>query len=215
MEQIKARWKELLLLIFGTALVIGAMWVFFRWQQAQQETLHKAQEVTQAQEQTVSDLRNRLKISEDNGRELASRVQSIQQTQNATVVPDTRQKETTPVITFVVPAATAGEASASLTERLNRGDASLPDEATRASDRTIVTAITTDTQTGAELPAEEQRVDVYKIDLRKDHRIKAGIAAVDGNAYMVAGYEQGRVEGLVFAGQRGAGGALLYNIAEW
>lgn len=215
MEQIKARWKELLLLIFGTALVIGAMWVFFRWQQAQQETLHKAQEVTQAQEQTVSDLRNRLKISEDNGRELASRVQSIQQTQNATVVPDTRQKETTPVITFVVPAATAGEASASLTERINRGDASLPDEATRASDRTIVTAITTDTQTGAELPAEEQRVDVYKIDLRKDHRIKAGIAAVDGNAYMVAGYEQGRVEGLVFAGQRGAGGALLYNIAEW
>ena len=143
MEQIKARWKELLLLIFGTALVIGAMWVFFRWQQAQQETLHKAQEVTQAQEQTVSDLRNRLKISEDNGRELASRVQSIQQTQNATVVPDTRQKETTPVITFVVPAATAGEASASLTERINRGDASLPDEATRASDRTIVTAITT------------------------------------------------------------------------
>ncbi|MDD6382603.1 MAG: glycoprotease [Selenomonadaceae bacterium] len=215
MEQIKARWKELLLLIFGTALVIGAMWVFFRWQQAQQETLHKAQEVTQAQEQTVSDLRNRLKISEDNGRELASRVQSIQQTQNATVVPDTRKKETTPVITFVVPAATAGEASASLTERINRGDASLPDEATRASDRTIVTAITTDTQTGAELPAEEQRVDVYKIDLRKDHRIKAGIAAVDGNAYMVAGYEQGRVEGLVFAGQRGAGGALLYNIAEW
>ena len=215
MEQIKAHWKELLLLIFGTVLVIGAMWAFFRWQQAQQEALHKAQEVTQAQEQTVSDLRNRLKISEDNGRELASRVQSIQQTQNATVVPDARQKDTTPVITFAVPAATAGEASASLTERINRGDASLPDEATRASDRTIVTAITTDTQTGAELPAEEQRVDVYKIDLRKGHRIKAGIAAVDGNAYMVAGYEQGRVEGLVFAGARGTGGALLYNIAEW
>ena len=124
MEQIKAHWKELLLLIFGTALVIGAMWAFFRWQQAQQEALHKAQEVTQAQEQTVSDLRNRLKISEDNGRELASRVQSIQQTQNATVVPDARQKDTTPVITFAVPAATAGEASASLTKRINRGDAS-------------------------------------------------------------------------------------------
>ena len=78
-----------------------------------------------------------------------------------------------------------------------------------------MTPITTDIETGATLPKQEQRVDVYKIDLRKDHRIKAGVAAVGGDAYVAVGYEQGRTEGLVFAGQRGAGGALLYNIAEW
>lgn len=114
-----------------------------------------------------------------------------------------------------MPAESAQEAADSVKTRIEAGDTTLPEKATEKADRTIVTPITTDIETGATLPEQEQRVDVYKIDLRKDHRIKAGVAAVGGDAYVVVGYEQGRAEGLVFAGQRGAGGALLYNIAEW
>lgn len=215
MEQLKKNWKELLLLTIGTVLIIGVAWALFRWQQVQQEELRKAQEITQAQEQSMEKLQTKLKISEDNSRELGAAIKGIQQAQNAAVVPDTSRKATSPIVTFNVPAATVEEASADVAERINQGDMSLPDEATQASDRTIVTPITTDIETGATLPEQEQRVDVYKIDLRKDHRIKAGVAAVGGDAYVVVGYEQGRTEGLVFAGQRGAGGALLYNIAEW
>ena len=215
MEQLKKNWKELLLLTIGTVLIIGVVWALFRWQQVQQEELRKAQEITQEQEQSMEKLQAKLKISEDNSRELGAAIKGIQQAQNATVVPDTSRKATAPIVTFNVPAATVEEASADVAERINQGDMSLPDEATQASDRTIVTPITTDIETGATLPEQEQRVDVYKIDLRKDHRIKAGVAAVGGDAYVVVGYEQGRTEGLVFAGQRGAGGALLYNIAEW
>lgn len=215
MEQIKKNWKELLLLAIGTVLIIGVVWALFRWQQAQQEELRKAQELTQAQEQSMEELQAKLKISEDNSRELSAAIKAIQQYQNTTVVPDTSRKATTPIITFTVPAANVEEASADVAERINQGDTSLPAEATQASDRTVVTPITTDTETGAALPDQEQRVDVYKIDLRKDHRIKAGVAAVGGDAYIMAGYEQGRTEGLVFAGPRGAGGALLYNISEW
>ena len=215
MEQLKKNWKELLLLTIGTVLIIGVAWALFRWQQVQQEELRKAQEITQEQEQSMEKLQAKLKISEDNSRELGAAIKGIQQAQNATVVPDTSRKATAPIVTFNVPAATVEEASADVAERINQGDMSLPDEATQASDRTIVTPITTDIETGATLPEQEQRVDVYKIDLRKDHRIKAGVAAVGGDAYVVVGYEQGRTEGLVFAGQRGAGGALLYNIAEW
>lgn len=160
-------------------------------------------------------LQTNLKISEGNSRELGAAIKGIQQAQNATVVPDTSREATAPIVTFTVPAATVEEASADVAERISQGDMSLPDEATQASDRTVVTPITTDIKTGATLPEQEQRVDVYKIDLRKDRRIKAGVAAVGGDAYAVVGYEQGRTEGLVFAGQRGAGGALLYNIAEW
>nr|WP_304099856.1 hypothetical protein [Mitsuokella multacida] len=109
----------------------------------------------------------------------------------------------------------AQEAADDVKTRIEAGDTALPEKAIEKADRTVVTPITTDTETGAELPEQEQRVDVYKIDLRKDHRIKAGVAAVGGDAYIVAGYEQGRTEGLVFAGPRGAGGALLYNISEW
>lgn len=215
MEQLKKNWKELLLLTIGTVLIIGVAWALFRWQQVQQEELRKAQEITQEQEQSMEKLQAKLKISEDNSRELGAAIKGIQQAQNATVVPDTSRKATAPIVTFTVPAATVEEASEDVAERISQGDMSLPDEATKTSDRTIVTPITTDIETGATLPEQEQRVDVYKIDLRKDHRIKAGVAAVGGDAYVVVGYEQGRTEGLVFAGQRGAGGALLYNIAEW
>lgn len=215
MEQLKKNWKELLLLAIGTALIIGVVWALFRWQQAQQEELRKAQELTQTQEQSMEELQAKLKISEDNSRELGAAIKAIQQAQNATVVPDTSREAATPIATFTVPAADVEEASADVAERINQGDTSLPAEAIQASDRTVVTPITTDTETGAALPDQEQRVDVYKIDLRKDHRIKAGVAAIDGDAYVVAGYEQGRTEGLVFAGTHGAGGALMYNIAEW
>ena len=215
MEQLKKNWKELLLLVIGTALIIGVVWALFRWQQAQQDELRKAQELTQAQEQSMEELQAKLKISEDNSRELGAVMKAIQQAQNKTVVPDTSREATTPIVTFTVPAANVEKASADVAERISQGDISLPAEATQTSDRTVVTPITTDTETGATLPEQEQRVDIYKIDLRKDHRIKAGVAAVGGDAYIVAGYEQGRTEGLVFAGPRGAGGALLYNIAEW
>lgn len=215
MEQLKKNWKELLLLVIGTALIIGVVWALFRWQQAQQDELRKAQELTQAQEQSMEKLQTKLKISEDNSRDLGAVMKAIQQVQNKTAVPDTSREATTPIVTFTVPAANVEEASVDVAERIGQGDISLPAEVTQASDRTVVTPITTDTETGATLPEQEQRVDVYKIDLRKDHRIKAGVAAVSGDAYIVAGYEQGRTEGLVFAGPRGAGGALLYNIAEW
>ena len=215
MEQLKKNWKELLLLTIGTALIIGVAWALFHWQQAQQEELRKAQELTQAQEQSMENLQTKLKISEDNSRELGAAIKGIQQAQNATVVPDTSREATAPIVTFTVPAVTVEEASADVAERINQGDMSLPDAATQASDRTVVTPITTDIETGATLPEQEQRVDVYKIDLRKDHRIKAGIAAIAGDAYVVAGYEQGRTEGLAFVSHRGVGGALIYNIAEW
>lgn len=215
MEQLKKNWKELLLLAIGTALIIGVVWALFRWQQAQQEELRKAQELTQTQEQSMEELQAKLKISEDNSRELSTAIKAIQQAQNTTVVPDTSREATAPIITFTVPAANVDEASTDVAERISKGDTSLPAEAIQASDRTVVTPITTDTETGVTLPEQEQRVDVYKIDLRKDHRIKAGVAAVGGDAYIMAGYEQGRTEGLVFAGPRGVGGALLYNISEW
>ena len=82
-------------------------------------------------------------------------------------------------------------------------------------DRTIVTPIVKD-KDGKELPPEQQKVDVYKINLRNDHRIKAGATMVDGKAYATVGYEQGRFEALVhFDGAQVRGGSVMYNIVEW
>lgn len=55
-----------------------------------------------------------------------------------------------------------------------------------------------------------------KINLRKDHRIKAGASVIDGKALMTVGYEQGRFEALAhFDGGRYKGATVMYNIAEW
>ena len=82
-------------------------------------------------------------------------------------------------------------------------------------DRTVVTPITKD-KDGKDLPADQQKVDVYKINLRKDHRIKAGASVIDGKALMTVGYEQGRFEALAhFDGGKYKGATVMYNVAEW
>ena len=91
----------------------------------------------------------------------------------------------------------------------------LPMAAREKSDRTVVTPIVKD-KDGQALPPDQQKVDVYKINLRKDHRIKAGATMIDGKALMTVGYEQGRFESLAhFDGARCRGATLMYNVAEW
>ena len=108
------------------------------------------------------------------------------------------------------------ERAATIVERQIKEDSpSLPCAARERSDRTIVTPVTQGAD-GKPLPPEEQKVDVYKINLRKDHRIKAGASIVDGKALMSIGYEQGRFEALAhFDGGRYKGATVTYNIIEW
>ena len=94
-------------------------------------------------------------------------------------------------------------------------DAALPMAAREKTDRTVVTPIVKD-KDGQDLPPDQQKVDVYKINLRKDHRIKAGASFIDGKALMTVGYEQGRFEALAhFNGGKYKGATVMYNVAEW
>lgn len=205
MEYIEKNWKKLLTLFIVTLLVIGGAVWFFRWQQRQQEILHEAQQVTQEQEQSIKGLQDKLQTSTDNATMLADKIGHIQAA-GSTVKPN---------ITFNVTAPTVQAAADDVQQRITAGDTTLPAAAIEQTDRTVVTPITQD-ETGQALPADQQKVDVYKINLRKDHRIKVGVTAVDGKAYPTIGYEQGRVEGLVhFDGCRPDGVTILYNVVEW
>lgn len=73
------------------------------------------------------------------------------------------------------------------------------------SDRTIVTA-----------DKQLNKVDVYKISLRKAHKLKTGMTYVDDRAYLSAGYQAGRWEGLAhFDGSGFRGATVMYTIKEW
>ena len=182
----------LLLLILGI--------VFSR---EEQTALEKPAVMTQEQTQDADALRAQLDISKSNAEALQKRLADVQAGQRA------------PTVTYHVTAPTV-ERAAQVVERQIREDApTLPRAAREKSDRTVVTPITKDVD-GKDLPADQQKVDVYKINLRKDHRIKAGASVIDGKALMTVGYEQGRLEALAhFDGGRYKGATVTYNIIEW
>lgn len=159
--------------------------------------------MTQEETQGVRKLKDRLDISTANANALEKRITAIQAGQRA------------PTTTYYVTAPTV-ERAATVVERQIREDSpTLPMAAREKTDRTVVTPITKD-KDGKDLAPDQQKVDVYKINLRKDHRIKAGATMIDGKAMMTAGYEQGRFEALAhFDGGKYKGATVMYNVAEW
>ena len=186
----------LLILVVTIAYAIGNY-------SARQNYSEKPTIMTQGDTQKAGRLQAQLDISRANAQALQKRLTEAQEGQRA------------PSVTYYVTAPTV-ERAAQQVERQIREDApTLPRAAREKSDRTVVTSITKD-KDGQPLPQDEQKVDVYKINLRKDHRIKAGASVIDGKALMSVGYEQGRFEGLAhFEGQHYKGATVMYNIAEW
>lgn len=159
--------------------------------------------MTQEETQDARKLKDRLDISTANAAALEKQITAIQAGQRA------------PSTTYYVTAPTVERAATVVERQIRTDDATLPMAAREKTDRTVVTPITKD-KDGNTLPPEEQKVDVYKINLRKDHRIKAGATMVDGKALMSIGYEQGRFEALAhFDGARYKGMTVMYNVAEW
>ena len=169
---------------------------------------HEAAEVkptvmTQEETQNVKELRNQLDISERNAADLQRKLADVQRGGQA------------PSTTYYVTAPSVERAAAVVERQIRTDDATLPMAAREKSDRTIVTPITKD-KDGKDLPPDQRKVDVYKINLRKDHRIKAGASIIDGKALMSIGYEQGRVEALAhFDAGKYKGATVMYNVVEW
>ena len=110
-----------------------------------------------------------------------------------------------PNVTYYVSAPDLQTAANTTEDTIRNKDPRLPKEAVANSDRTVVTVDDT-----------KQKVDVYKINLRNNHKVKAGGTYIEGKPYLSIGYQAGRVEGIAHIGQDGRqGGTLLYTIKEW
>ena len=197
------RKHKIALLVILFLLIVGIAYAIGHHSATEQTTAEKPAVMTQEQTQDAKTLRAQLDVSRANAEALQKRLADVQAGQRA------------PSTTCYVSAPTV-ERAAQVVERQIREDApTLPRAAREKTDRTVVTPITKD-KDGKQLPTEEQKVDVYKINLRKDHRIKAGASVIDGKALMSIGYEQGRFEALAhFDGGRYKGATVMYNIAEW
>ena len=182
--------------IFGIAYAVGR----YAGHEAAEE---KPVVMTQEETQDARKLKGRLDISTANANALEKRITAIQAGQRA------------PTTTYYVTAPTVERAATVVERQIRTDDAALPMAAREKTDRTVVTPIVKD-KDGKDLPADQQKVDVYKINLRKDHRIKAGASVIDGKALVTVGYEQGRFEALAhFDGGKYKGATVMYNVAEW
>lgn len=193
----------LVILLIMLLLILGIAYALGRHSVPEQTATEKPAVMTQEQTQDVKALRTQLDISRANADALQKRLADVQAGQRA------------PTVTYHVSAPTVERAAQVVERQIREDDPTLPRAAREKSDRTVVTPIVKD-KDGDTLPPEEQKVDVYKIDLRKNHRIKAGASVIDGKALMAVGYEQGRFEALAhFDGGKYKGATVMYNVAEW
>ena len=194
-KQIVAEHKTGVLAIL-CVLLVGIAYAVGRHSAEEQTATEKPSVMTQEETQDVKALRQQLDISKSNAEALQRRLAEVQSGQRA------------PAATYYVEAPGIDRAAQVVERQIKEDNPTLPRAAREKSDRTVVTPIKTD--------KEQQKVDVYKINLRKDHRIKAGASIVDGKALMSIGYEQGRFEALAhFDGGRYKGVTVTYNIIEW
>lgn len=116
-----------------------------------------------------------------------------------------RSGSTTPQISYYVTAPTVDKGAETVAKQIEEKSPEAPSGVLQNSDRTIVTA-----------DKQLNKVDVYKISLRKAHKLKAGMTYVDDRAYLSAGYQAGRWEGLAhFDGSGFRGATVMYTIKEW
>lgn len=191
------------LLVILCLLFVGIAYAVGRHSAPEQTATEKPAVMTQEQTQDAERLRAQLDISRANANALQQRLTEAQAGQRA------------PSTTYYVSAPTVERAAQVVERQIREDDPTLPRAAREKSDRTVVTPITQD-KDGKQLPTEEQKVDVYKINLNKTHKIKAGVTQIDTQTYWTAGVQIGRWEGLVH-GQAGKvkGGSVMYTVAEW
>lgn len=138
-------------------------------------------------------VKKNLHVDDKAAREIVTRIERIHE---GTVSPN---------VTYYVSAPDLQTAANNTEAAIRNKDSRLPKEAVAKSDRTVVTVDDT-----------KQTVNVYKINLRNNHKIKAGGTYIDGKPYLSIGYQAGRVEGIAHIGQDGRqGGTILYTIKEW
>lgn len=113
--------------------------------------------------------------------------------------------KTAPNVSYYVTAPNLNASADKTEQAIRKNDSQIPLAARAKSDRTIVT-----------VDDEKQKVDVYKINLRNNHKIKAGGTYVDGKPYLSIGYQAGRVEGIIHTDGTGIRGcSLMYTVKEW
>lgn len=169
--------------------IIAAITIAIHWDR--EERRERPVTITQEDAKDPKKIEEQLKVTPIESRVITREIQ--------------RSSDAPPAVTYYVQAPTVKEAAERTSTAIRANDKSLPSAVTAKTDRTAIVP-----------NADRQKVDVYKITLRKAHKIKTGMTYVDNHAYLSAGYQAGRWEGtLHFDGSHVKGGSVMYTLREW
>lgn len=173
----------------GICLIAGVIYGCSREQKATQPTVMPYQDTTDPVKAA-----DKLKLSDDSAKAVTREIYRIQQTQP------------TPQVTYYVQAPDLTSGAETVARDIREDKPSVPAAAREKTDRTVVTA-----------DHDRQKVDVYKVNLRKAHKLKAGVMSADGKTYGGIGYQAGKWEGMVYTrtGKKIEGVSITYTLAEW
>ena len=132
-------------------------------------------------------LQDKLNISQESAKEIVREVEKAK-----------------PIDTFTVSKPSIHQAAEEVNRKIVTKDESLPPSLKEKSDRTVITENNT-----------EQKVDVYKINLKKNTKIKVGASVIDGDKYANIALEHKQLEITYHKGVHKEGVTAMYTIAEW
>lgn len=182
--------KRLILIASGILLIGAAVGIFYSCSRK------KSDPIVMPQEQTTDTqaVKKQLGVSQNTAEKITKEIHYI------------HSGDTKPNVTYYVTAPTVETAAEQVAKDIKEGQPTVPKEAAQKSDRTVVTA-----------DKDKQKVDVYKINLNKTHKLKAGMMSADGKTYGGIGYQAGKWEGMVYTrtGRKVDAAAVTYTIAEW
>lgn len=185
-KPIVMRYAPVLLVLVLIAIICMIGYIWYNSKHKQ--NLHKPVVMTQEQVKHPVKLANALHITKDEAEQVIS-----------------KKGKAEPVVTYYVQAPTVEKAAEITKQDIVKNDPNLPKEVTEKSDRTAVVA-----------NADEQKVDVYKINLNKAHRVIGGITVMNDKIYETVGYQAGDFQGLAhFNGKHFEGASALYTFAKW
>lgn len=163
------------------------------------DKIHQAQVLTATQAQDIAILENKLKVSKVEAESLQAEIKKAQ------------EGKVKPVDSYTVSAPSDYEAAEKVAGQINNKDPAVPAAALEKTDRTVV---------APQPENKDYQVGVYKINLNKDHKIKAGGSYIDGKGYLNAGYQQSRLE-IIAHGQiennkiKYKGTTAMWTVCEW
>lgn len=184
--------RKKILIIVGACLICliaGMIYGCHREQKATQPTVMPYQDTTDPVKAA-----DKLKLSDDSAKAVTKEIYRIQQTQP------------TPQVTYYVQAPDLTAGAETVARDIKDDKPSVPAAAREKTDRTVVTA-----------DHDRQKVDVYKVNLRKPHKIKVGAMTTGDKTYIGAGYQAGRWDGMLYTrtGRKIEAAAITYTLAEW